>query len=113
MGYKLKEYLTEEGKNPFRKWLADLPTVTKAKVQTRLFRAELGNLGDYKRIGHGVNELRLQFGAGYRVYFGFDGDDIVLLLIGGDKGSQKRDIVKAIEYWSDYMRRKESGTKKR
>jgi len=113
MGYKLKEYLTETGKNPFREWLEDLPTVTKAKVQTRLFRVELGNLGDYKRIGHGVNELRLQFGPGYRVYFGFDGDDIVLLLIGGDKRSQRKDIVKATEYWSDYRRRKERGTKKR
>ena len=62
----------------------------------------LGNLGDYKPLGDGVYELRIKAGPGYRVYFGILGNSVILLLCGGDKGSQDRDILKAKEYWSRY-----------
>ncbi len=67
-------------------------------------------MGDVKPVGEGVNELRLAFGAGYRVYFGSVDDEIIILLFGGDKSSQDKDIKKAKEYWSDY-RRKNNGRK--
>jgi putative addiction module killer protein len=71
-------------------------------VFARLDRVETGNLGDYKSVGDGVFELRLPFGPGYRIYFGEVGATIVLLLCGGDKSSQKKDVVKAKEYWNLY-----------
>ena len=64
---------------------------------------ESGNYGDFKSLKDGVFELRLMFGSGYRVYFAEDGNDVVLLLIGGDKSSQKNDIQKAKEYWKEYQ----------
>jgi putative addiction module killer protein len=65
----------------------------------------LGNFGDYKAVGDGVCELRIDYGPGYRVYFGRDGAEIVILLIGGDKRNQHRDIETAKEYWADYKGR--------
>ena len=100
---EVREYLTANDKNPFRKWLNSIrDSRTRARIQTRLDRLEIGNFGDCEPVGEGVSELRLHFGAGYRVYFGKDGDNIVLLLLGGDKGSQADDIKTAKEYWSDY-----------
>lgn len=75
---------------------------TKARIEARLLRLELGNFGDCKSVGTGVFELRYMFGSGYRVYFGKDGDSVILLLLGGDKSSQSSDIKTAQEYWSDY-----------
>jgi len=70
----------------------------------RLFRVENGHYGDYKNLGDGSKELRFFFGAGYRVYLGEDGNTIVVLLSGGDKDSQQRDIEKAKAYWKEYLR---------
>jgi putative addiction module killer protein len=70
-----------------------------------------GNYGDYKSVGEGVYELRFFFGKGYRVYFGEDGDTIVVLLQGGDKSSQSKDITKARAYWKDYQAAKKTATK--
>jgi len=70
-----------------------------------LLRLELGNFSNVKGVGAGVFEYRIDFGPGYRVYFGQVGTQLVLLLCGGDKGSQKRDIKTAKEYWADYRRR--------
>lgn len=67
---------------------------------------EQGNFGDYKSIGLGLMELRFTFGSGYRVYFGFDGAKLIVLLAGGDKRTLKKDIKQAHENWADYMRRK-------
>ena len=102
----LKEYVTPDGKNPFRKWLHALRDVrARAKIRVRLNRVRLGNFGDEKAVGGGVLELRIPYGPGYRVYFARVGSTVVLHLRGGDKSSQKRDIEKAKEYWLDYERR--------
>lgn len=79
---------------------------TQARVDQRILRLELGNFGDYKSLGKGLHELRLSFGSGYRVYYGNDGDAIVVLLCGGDKSSQKADITKARIYWQEYQENK-------
>ena len=87
---------------------------TKARIQARILRIESGNLGDHKSVGGGVGELRIDFGPGYRVYFGKDGATLILLLIGGDKGSQGKDIKRARALWSEYLKGKGgiSGQKK-
>jgi len=75
-----------------------------AKIRVRVTRAELGNLGDHKNIGHGLIELRIDFGPGYRIYIGLHGKELIILLCAGDKSSQASDIQKAKEYWEDYKR---------
>jgi len=88
---------------PFEDWLNGLKDVTgRALIRKRLNRVRLGNLGNIRSLGDGVAELKVDFGPGYRVYFGEDGPRIVVLLIGGAKGSQQRDITKAKDYWRDY-----------
>jgi len=109
---KLRIYETASGRRPFEEWLDSLKDkVTVARIAARLNRVALGNLGDVKSVCAGVSELRLPFGKGYRVYFGQDGDKIILLLCGGDKGSQDRDIREAKAYLQDY-RKIEHGKKK-
>ena len=103
---ELREYLTESGQNPFRSWLEGLrDRQARAKIRVRLNRIRLGNFGDSKSVGGGVSELRIPHGPGYRVYFGRKENSVVILLYGGDKKSQSRDIALAIEYWHDYLRR--------
>ena len=75
----------------------------RARVQARVFRFESGNLGDHKTVGDGVWEARLDFGPGYRVYFAKTGRTVILLLVGGDKRSQKKDINQAKQYWAQYV----------
>ncbi len=105
----IQEYLTAAGKSPYQQWLDSVDVSVKARIQARIFRFELGNLGDHKAVGKGVWEARIQFGAGYRVYFGKDGDRLILLLLGGSKSSQSRDIKKAQEYWSEYLEESSHG----
>ena len=96
-------YQTAAGQEPFTEWLNSLRDPTsRRRILKRLLRLEQGYYGDFKSVGHGVNELRFFFGAGYRVYFAEDGDTIVVLLCGGEKSSQKRDIQKAQAYWQEY-----------
>lgn len=103
---ELREYLTETGQNPFRKWLHSLRDLqARARIRVRLNRVRLGNPGDCKPVGDGVMELRMDFGPGYRVYWGQDGDVLVILLCGGDKSTQTRDIATAKQYWQSYKRR--------
>ena len=83
----------------FQKWFKKLSFTVRALITKRLLRVESGNLGDFKPVGDGVFEFCIHSGAGYRVYFGRSGDVTVVLLIGGDKGSQKNDIEKAKEIW--------------
>ncbi len=103
---ELRIYTTEDGEAPFSVWLQKLrDSQGRAIVRTRLARVRLGNLGDCKAVGNGVFELRIDFGPGYRVYFGQDGERLVILLCGGDKRTQSKDIEKAKKYWSDYRSR--------
>lgn len=100
---EIRRYITPDGKIPFAEWLDSLrDRKAKAKIKERLKRVSLGNLGDCKSVGGGVFELRIDYGPGYRVYFGQVGTTIVLLLVGGDKSTQEQDIRKAREYWVDY-----------
>lgn len=98
----LLNYVTSDGKDPFQIWLRRLGDPrARARVRTRLDRVERGNFGDSRSVGDGVFELRLTFGPGYRVYFGVDGDNVILLY-GGTKDTQPADIKLAKAYWKDY-----------
>ena len=72
-------------------------------MRVRLNRIRLGNFGDCKRVGGGVEELRIDFGPGYRIYYGRRGSLLVVLLCGGDKGTQARDILTAQKHWKEYL----------
>lgn len=99
-------YQTEDGKIPFEKWLEALrDRRAMLEVEKRLLRLSMGNLGDHRTVGSGVTELRIRYGPGYRVYLGQHGGALVVLLCGGDKGSQDKDIEKAHAYWADWKRR--------
>ena len=101
---KIIVYKSGSGKEPFILWLSDLDAETKATISTRLKRVSLGNFGDCKFLKNasGISELRIDYGPGYRIYFGKQGNTVVVLLIGGDKASQDRDIAKAQKYWLDF-----------
>jgi putative addiction module killer protein len=97
-------YQTPAGTEPFTVWLHHLrDPSSRRRILQRLRRLEQGNYGDAKPVGAGVIELRFFFGAGYRVYFGEDGDTLVVLLCGGDKSSQTHDIQQAQVYWQEYQ----------
>jgi len=101
------------GRCPFEKWLEALKDrAGRAKIRARITRARAGNLGKCASVGEGVFELKVDFGPGYRVYFGEVGDAIIVLLCGGDKSSQVKDIKVAHEYWADYWRRPHAARKK-
>ncbi len=100
---EIRRYIAPNGKVPFAEWLDSLrDRRVRLRIKLRLDRVEEGNLGDYRSVGEGVFELRIDYGPGYRVYFGQIGLSIVLLLCGGDKSTQEKDISKAKEYWADY-----------
>jgi putative addiction module killer protein len=89
---------------PFPGWLASLKDARAiGVVRARLNRVRLGNFGDCKSVGGGVEELRIDFGPGYRIYYGRQGPWVVILLCAGDKRSQARDIVTARKYWKEYL----------
>lgn len=98
-------YRTKTDKIPFSDWLKKLDNGTQAIIDTRIARVRGGNLGDCKRLSgtEGLFELRINFGPGYRIYYGVHGDKIIIILCGGNKQSQDRDIIKAKEYWQDYL----------
>jgi putative addiction module killer protein len=103
---KVEIYLTVDGKSPFSEWLDGLRDIkARAKIRVRIDRVSLGNFGDCRPVGHGVMELKIDFGPGYRVYFGQVGEKIILLLCGGDKGTQRLDIAKAKVFLNDYRKR--------
>lgn len=100
---QIKILETDEGRTPFEEWYFSIRDKTiRVRIRTRLDRLSLGNFGDVKSVGGGVSELRLDFGAGYRVYFAQIGTTIVVLLGGGDKSTQKEDVKKAIALWRKY-----------
>jgi len=106
--WEVREYAAKDGRHPFTAWVQSLPDArTRARVAARINRLRLGNFGDAKPVGGGVMELRIHAGKGVRVYFARIGERVVLLLAGGDKSTQRRDIERAKEYWQDYRRRHE------
>ncbi len=108
MEYEIRTYETKRGKCPFSEWMNNLKDLqAKTKIRLRLDRLAMGNFGDCKSVGDGVSELKIDFGPGYRVYFGKAGKTCVLLLTAGSKGSQQGDIEKAKEYFKDYKAREE------
>lgn len=103
---EIRTYSNREGHTPFLEWFDALhDELAKARILARLARIRLGNLGDHKILAGGIHELRLFFGPGYRIHFAREGQTIILLLTGGSKGTQRRDIRKALEYYKDYMER--------
>jgi putative addiction module killer protein len=103
---EIRYYVAEDGSQPFAEWFADVEPVARAKVARAIARMEQGNLSNVKPVGQGVLEYRLDFGPGYRVYFGRDGDVLVILLTGGTKKRQQRDVENAWVNWQDYRDRK-------
>ena len=103
---QLLEYLDANGVSPFAQWREKLDATTRARVTTAVYRLEAGNFSAAKGVGAGVFELRLNFGPGYRVYFGKDGERLVVLLGGGTKKRQYSDIATAQALWQEYKRTK-------
>ncbi|MCB1135831.1 MAG: type II toxin-antitoxin system RelE/ParE family toxin, partial [Chlamydiia bacterium] len=104
--FELEYYATLNGKSPYEDWAKTLKkraSVDYARILARLDRVAGGNLGDAKELRDGVWELRLAFGPGYRIYYGKVGNRVILLLCGGQKRGQQRDIEKAVEYWNDFQ----------
>ena len=101
----VKAYHDDRGNERFTDWFRSLKdTQGKARIELRLRRLEVGLHGDCEPVGDGVSELRMFFGPGYRVYFGEEAGDTIILLCGGDKDGQKRDIETAKAYWKEYQR---------
>src|SRR5436190_20482362 len=103
---RVVEYLDAAGRSPFTGWFDGLDSTAAAKVTVALTRIELGNLSNVKTVGGGVLEYRIDFGPGYRIYFGRYGNELVVLLAGGTKSRQQRDIAAAEARWADYRRRR-------
>jgi putative addiction module killer protein len=101
---EIRYYVAASGQEPFAEWFAELDGAAAAKIARALARMEQGNLSNVKSVGEGVLEYRVDFGPGYRIYFGRDGDTIVILLTGGTKRRQQRDIDEAHTSWRDYKR---------
>ena len=99
---EIKELMDERGRSHFARWFDGLDAIAAAKVTTVLERMEQGNLGDTKSVGGGVLERRIAFGPGYRIYFGRDGAAVIILLGGGTKRRQSKDIELAQELWEEY-----------
>jgi putative addiction module killer protein len=103
---EIRYYVASGGRQPFATWFADLDSVARAKVTRAIARLEQGNVSSVKSVGEGVLEYRIDFGPGYRVYFGRDGEALVILLTGGTKRRQQRDLDAAHVYWRDYKQSK-------
>jgi len=107
MMVEIRYYVDSGGREPFADWFSGLDGTAKAKVVRAVTRMEQGNLSNVKSVGEGVLELRIDFGPGYRVYFRRDGDTLILLLTGGTKKRQQRDIEAARACWRDYKEGKQ------
>ena len=104
---EVREYLSLDGTSPYAKWFDQLNAQAAAKVATAVARMAQGNFSNVKAVGAGVQEFRIDFGPGYRIYFGREGDRVVILLGGGTKKRQQRDIREAQNLWTDYRRRRD------
>jgi putative addiction module killer protein len=104
---EVREYVDTEGRSPYGDWFDRLNAPAAAKVATALTRLATGNFSNVKGVGSGLFEYRIDFGPGYRVYFGKDGEKLVILVGGGTKKRQQHDISAALAHWQDYKRRKQ------
>lgn len=103
---QVEVYVDPNGSSPFEEWIESLvDRAAAARIRARLARVRLGNLGERRAVGEGVSELKFDFGPGYRIYFGQRGRTLVVLLCGGEKKHQGRDIARAKSHWADYRRR--------
>ena len=102
---EIRTYIDPAGRSPFDLWFAKLDAIAAAKVTVAMARLEQSNLSNAKSVGRGVLEFRIDFGPGYRVYFGRDGNTLIVLLAGGTKKRQQQDIEAAIDRWTEYKRR--------
>lgn len=99
------EYVATDGRCPFKKWIDGFKDIqTKARIYRYVRSLSLGIFNNCKSVGEGVHELKIDFGAGYRVYFGNAGGTIVILLCGGSKRTQDKDIKLAQKYWAEYKK---------
>jgi putative addiction module killer protein len=106
----IREYTTPDGSSAFARWFDQLNAEAAAKVAVALTRMQQGNLSNVKAVASGVHEYRIEFGPGYRVYFGRDGPLLIILLGGGTKKRQQSDIRRALELWTAYKIRKQKET---
>ena len=104
---EIREYIDDRGLSPFGRWFNGLDARAAARVRTSLARMEAGNLSNVRGVGRGVLERRINVGPGYRVYFGKDGDTLIVLRGGGTKARQQRDIERSHDLWQEYRRRKQ------
>ena len=103
---ELRRYQLEDESVPVTEWLGGLRDMrARAQIEVRLRRVSAGNFGDSKPVGEGVSELRVDIGAGYRVYYGKHGQAVIILLCGGDKRSQQADIARSQAYWMNWKQR--------
>lgn len=103
--FEIEEFETDRC-SPFGSWFDSLHAIAAAKVTIALMRLQTGNHSNVKSVGSGVAEYKIDFGPGYRIYFGKDGNRLIILLCGGNKKTQRKDIEKAKQYWQDYKDRK-------
>ena len=103
---EIREYIDGRGRSPFGRWFDGLDSSAAVRVRTALARMAAGNLSSIRGVGSGVLERRIHVGPGYRVYFGRDGDTLIVLLGGGTKARQQKDIEDARELWQEYKRRR-------
>jgi putative addiction module killer protein len=105
--FEVRRYRSAAGDEPFTEWLSNLPDrQARARILARLERLAIGNFGDARFLRDGVSELRIDWGPGYRVYFGQDGAQVIVLLCGGDKRKQSSDIARAVNSWHEYEERR-------
>lgn len=102
----VEEYVREDGSCPFRRWFDDLDVQAAAKVATAIVRMELGSLSNVKWIGGGLGEYRIDWGPGYRLYVTQDGDQLIILFVGGTKKRQQADIRQANALLDEFKGRK-------
>jgi len=109
---KIKEFIDKDGNNSFAKWFDGLNTEAAGKIAIVLVRLETGNFSNVESVGAGIHEYKIHYGPGYRVYFGQDGNELIILLGGGTKKQQNSDIEKAKELWKQYKKEKKENKKK-
>jgi putative addiction module killer protein len=103
----ITEYVEDNGLSSFAKWFEELNSEAAAKITTALYRLEQGNLSRVEGVGEGVFEYKIHFGPGYRIYFGKEGSELIILLCGGSKKGQSKDIKLAKQKWTEYKQRKQ------